>query len=130
MRHRGRTARARRSVEGIAYAGSFQRRKREMSLYCCDRCHRVLDPEKDLCYVMQIDIAAALAPLIEECREKGDYLIEVRKILNVIAEEEAELVNDDVFLQMEFHLCHDCRMELASNPLRINALGGAQFSEN
>jgi hypothetical protein len=101
-----------------------------MGLYSCDRCHRLLDPEQDLCYVMHIDIAAALAPLIEECREKGDYLVEVRKILNVIAEEEEGLVNDDVFLQMEFHLCHDCRMQLATNPLRVASLGSAHFSEN
>ena len=60
--------------------------------YSCDRCGRVLDPDEDLRYVVNMEVYAAADPLcVEDEDDDRDHLLEIHEIL-----ERMDDVVDDV----------------------------------
>ncbi len=86
--------------------------------YSCDLCKRLIDPEEDLRYVVKIEVHAALEPAdIDTADDDRDNLQEMQEILQRMEDIESEAIGDDVYQQLRFDLCPECRRKFAKNPL-------------
>lgn len=102
-----------------------------MIRYCCDLCKRDLDPERDLRYVVKVEIYAALDPTVaEEQDDDRDHLQEIQDILERLGDAESEQVGDDVYKALRFDLCPECRRKFVKNPLGRETAKVLDFSEN
>jgi hypothetical protein len=99
--------------------------------YACDLCKRPLDPETDLRYVVKMEIYAAFDPIADEEEEDDrDHLQEIQDILERLEDAENDQIGDDVYQQMRFDLCPECRRKFLKNPLGRDAAQVLNFSEN
>ncbi|MFV2065856.1 MAG: hypothetical protein ACC645_02680 [Pirellulales bacterium] len=98
--------------------------------YTCDGCHRSLNPENDLRYVVKMEIYASLDPLEDEPEDDRDHLQEIQDILERLDDAESDEVGDDVYQQMRFDLCPDCRRRFLRNPIGRGLVKQLNFSEN
>lgn len=87
-----------------------------MIRYICDVCRREIDPNRETCYQVQIEISAAFDPTTEEPLDDRDHLEEIQDIL-----ESLEHLGDDAYESphqvLKFHLCGTCRRRFVRNPL-------------
>jgi len=100
-----------------------------MIRYSCDLCKRNLDPEDDLRYVVKIEIYAAFDPMAVE-DDDSEHLEEIQDILERLEDEESEQIGDDVYEQLRFDLCADCRKKFLKHPLGRESNKILDFSEN
>jgi len=99
-----------------------------MIRYSCDICKRDLDPE-DLRYVVKVEVYAAFDPIVVEDDDR-DHLEEIQDILQRLEDDESEQIGDDVYEQMRFDLCPECRKRFLKNPLGRESTKILDFSEN
>ena len=86
--------------------------------YSCDLCKREFDPDDDLRYVVKIEVFAAYDPNSgTEDDEDHDHLQEIQDILESMEDAEDERIGDDVYQQLRFDLCPECRRKFLKNPL-------------
>jgi hypothetical protein len=89
-----------------------------MIRYSCDLCKRDLDPEEDLRYVVKMEIYAALDPAVtDDDEDDRDHLQEIQDILERMEDAESEDIGEEVFQQLRFDLCPECRKKFMKNPL-------------
>ena len=101
-----------------------------MIRYSCDICKRDIDPKEDLRYVVKIEIYAAFDPMALE-EDDRDHLQEIRDILERSEDAESDQIGDDVYQQLRFDLCPECRKRFLKNPLgRESTTKILNFSEN
>ena len=98
--------------------------------YTCDGCHRSLNPENDLRYVVKMEVYVSLDPLEDEPEDDRDHLQEIQDILERLDDAESDEVGDDVYQQMRFDLCADCRRRFLRNPIGRGLAKQLNFSEN
>jgi hypothetical protein len=97
--------------------------------YSCDLCKRPLDPQDDLRYVVKLEVYAAFDPLsIEE--EDRDNMEELSEILEHIDDTQSSQVGEDVYQQLRFDLCPECRKKFLKNPLGQRPAEQFDFSKN
>ncbi len=101
-----------------------------MIRYLCDMCRRDIDPEEDLRYVVKIETYAAFDPLAMEEDDDRDHLQEIQDILERLEDAESDEIGDDVYQQLRFDLCPDCRKKFLKNPLGRESAKALNFSEN
>jgi hypothetical protein len=102
-----------------------------MIQYSCDLCKRPLDAEDDLRYVVKLEVYAAFDPLkIDDTDEDRDSLEDLHEILEQIDTAESAEVGSDVYQQMRFDLCPECRKKFIKNPLGRKPSEQFQFSQN
>ena len=102
-----------------------------MIRYYCDLCGKVLDPEEDLRYVVKMEICAALEPIcLDEEEGDRDYLQEIQDVLERLEDADDDRIGDDVYQELRFDLCPECRKKLVKNPLGRESLAVFDFSEN
>ena len=100
-----------------------------MIRYSCDMCKRDIDPGDDLRYAVKIEIYAAFDPLtIEE--DDRDHLEEIQDILERLEDAESDEIGEDVYQQLRFDLCPECRRKFLQNPLGRESTTILDFSEN
>ena len=89
-----------------------------MIQYSCDLCKRELDSQEDLRYVVKMEVYAAFDPAAAS-EEEGDrdHLQEIQDLLEHLDESEDEQIGDDVYQQLRFDLCPECRRKFIKNPL-------------
>jgi hypothetical protein len=93
-----------------------------MIRYNCDLCKRELDPANDLRYVVKMEVYAALDPVVaHEDEDDRDHLQEIQDILEGIDDAEDDQIGDDVYQQLRFDLCPECRRKFIKNPLGRSA---------
>lgn len=97
--------------------------------HSCDLCKRLIDTEQDMRYVVKMEVYAALDPTMEEADDDRDGLAEMQEMLARM-EESDEQTEDDVYQQMRFDLCADCRKKFLKHPLGRNAVKQFDFSQN
>jgi hypothetical protein len=86
--------------------------------YSCDLCKRSFDPDDDLRYVVKIEIFAAYDPNAgAEGDDDHDHLQEIQDILETMEDAEDERIGEDVYQQLRFDLCPECRRKFLKNPL-------------
>ena len=102
-----------------------------MIRYSCDLCKRDLDPEDDLRYVVKMEVYAAFDPAanIDEDDDR-DHLQETQDILERMDDAESDQVGDDVYQQLRFDLCPECRKKFVKNPLGREVAKAFGFSKN
>ena len=98
--------------------------------YTCDGCQRPLDPQEDLRYVIRMEVYAAMDPLGDELEDDRDHLQEIQEILERAEDVEDEQIGDDVYQQVRFDLCCDCRRKFIRNPLAFSSRKQLDFSNN
>jgi hypothetical protein len=98
--------------------------------YTCDCCKRILDPE-DLRYVTRIEVYAAYDPsATDEAGDDRDQLQEIQEILQRAEDADDDQIGDDVYQQLRFDLCVDCRKAFLKNPLGRDLSKQFYFSKN
>ena len=98
--------------------------------YSCDVCKRPLDPEHDLRYVVRMEVYAALGSTREEIEDDRDHLQEIQDILERLDDAEDEHLGDDVYQQLRFDMCSECRKKFLHDPLGRQLAAHFNFSEN
>ncbi len=104
----------------------------KMIRYICDLCRRELQAEEDLRYVVKMEVYAAFDPAADEGRddEDRDHLEEIQDMLERIEESSADEIGDDVYQQLRFDLCPECRKKFIKNPLGRKTAKAFGFSAN
>jgi hypothetical protein len=97
--------------------------------FTCDSCKREIDPERELRYVVRVEVYAALDPLEDE-EDERDHLQEIQDILERIDDAEDEQISDDVYQQKRYDLCSECRNRYVKNPLGRLVVHELGFSQN
>ena len=86
--------------------------------HSCDLCKREIEPEQDVRYVVKMEVYAALDPSLDETDDDRDGLAEVQEMLARMEEADGEeLAEDDVYQQLRFDLCPECRKRFLKHPL-------------
>ena len=101
-----------------------------MIRYSCDLCKRDLDPDEDLRYVVKIEVFAAFDPLVTEDDDERDHLQEIQDILERLENSDSDQVGEEVYQQMRFDLCPECRKKFARHPLGRKSTKILSFSQN
>jgi len=102
-----------------------------MIRYCCDLCKRDLDPEEDVRYVVRMEVCAAFDPAVsDEEDDDRDHLQEIQEILERLGDAESAEIGDDVYKELRFDLCPECRRKFIKNPLGRETAKVLDFSEN
>ena len=102
-----------------------------MIRYSCDLCKRELDPQEDLRYVVKMEVYAAFDPIASlEEEDDRDHLQEIQDILERIEDSEDDRIGDDVYQQLRFDLCSECRKKFIENPLGREVTKAFGFSDN
>jgi hypothetical protein len=99
-----------------------------MIQYSCDLCKRPLDPQDDLRYVVKVEVYAALDPV--EMDDDTDNLQEIHEILERMDDLANDQIGDDVYQQLRFDLCPECRKKFLKNPLGRKLVEQFDFSPN
>jgi hypothetical protein len=104
--------------------------KKPMIHYSCDCCKRVLDPA-DLRYVVKMEVYAAFDPsATDELDEDRDHLQEIQEILQHSEDVSDPQIGNDVYEQLRFDLCTECRKKFIKNPLGRELSKQFEFSKN
>lgn len=98
--------------------------------YSCDCCRRRLNPERDLRYVVKMEIYASLDATEVDPAEDRDHLEEIQDILERLDDAENDQIGDDVYQQKRFDLCAECRERFLRSPLGRVAAKELNFSKN
>jgi hypothetical protein len=102
-----------------------------MIRYSCDLCKRELDSEVDLRYVVKIEVYAAYDPeATSEDENDRDHLQEIQDILECLEDADDDLIGNDVYQQLRFDLCPECRKKFLQNPLGRETAKAFGFSSN
>ncbi len=102
-----------------------------MIRYSCDLCKRDLDPEEDLHYVVKMEVYAAFDPTTaDEEDDDRDHLQEIQDILERLDDTDNDQIGEEVYQQMRFDLCPQCRKRFIKNPLGRETAKVFRFSEN
>ena len=103
--------------------------------HSCDICKRLIDSEQDVRYVVKMEVYAALDPALDEADDERDGLQEVQDMLQRMEDSElggdaGEVADDDVYQQLRFDLCPECRKKFLKAPLGREAHKQFDFSQN
>lgn len=85
--------------------------------YTCDLCQREMNPREDLRYVVKIEIAAAFDPVANDEEDDRDHLEEIQDLLEHLEDAPSDQIGEDVYQELRFDLCPDCRKRFIKNPL-------------
>ena len=102
-----------------------------MIRYSCDLCKRELDPQDDLRYVVKVEVYAAFDPAaVDRDDEDRDHLEEIQDILERMEDMPGDEIGDEVYQQLRFDLCPECRKKFIRNPLGRETAKAFGFSAN
>ena len=102
-----------------------------MIRYSCDLCGRNLDAHNDLRYVVRMEVYAAFDPVASDGEEDDrDHLQEVQDILERMEATESDQIGEDVYQQLRFDLCPECRRKFLKSPLGREVAKLCKFSNN
>ena len=86
--------------------------------FTCDRCHRVIDSEQEMRYVVRMEVEAVMDPIHEEEPEDDrDHLLEIDEILERVDCAADEALDDDIYRKRRYDLCPHCYRKFKANPL-------------
>jgi len=97
--------------------------------YTCDRCHKLIETDVEMRYVVRIEMKAADEPHFGEGDEENDHLLELQETLERM-EDAPDEFDDPVDPRRRFDLCVDCFREYQKNPLGLEPQLHIGFSEN
>jgi hypothetical protein len=77
-----------------------------------------------------MEIYAAFDPAAVDNDDDRDHLEEIQDILERIEDAPGDEIGDEVYQQMRFDLCPECRKKFILNPLRRETAKAFGFSAN
>ena len=84
----------------------------------CEMCGKTLLVDEDVRYIIDIRVYAAYDPMeITEEDLQKDHIAEMQRIIEILEKRDPQEVQDEVFKQMVFHICPDCRKRYLKTPL-------------
>jgi hypothetical protein len=90
-----------------------------------------LDAQNDLRYVVRMEVYAAFDPVASDGEEDDrDHLQEVQDILERMEDVESDQIGEDVYQQLRFDLCPECRRKFLKSPLGREIAKLCDFSNN
>lgn len=98
--------------------------------HTCDCCKRLINSERELRYVVRVEVYAALDPADAEADDERDHLQEIQDILERLDDADDEEIGDDVYHHNRYDLCSECRNRYVKNPLGRVAMQELGFSKN
>ncbi len=101
-----------------------------MIRYSCDLCKRELDPDEDLRYVVKMEVFAAFDPAASDDDDDRDHLQEIQDLLERVEDLDGDQFGNEVYQQLRFDLCPQCRKKFARNPLGREGVTVFGFSDN
>ncbi|MGW8256544.1 MAG: hypothetical protein ACWGMZ_03565 [Thermoguttaceae bacterium] len=101
-----------------------------MIRYSCDLCKRRLDVEDDFRYVVKIEVFAAYNPTTNEDDNDRDHLQEIQDVLEHLESVDDSQIGEEVYQQLRFDLCPECRKRFLQNPLGRETAKAFGFSAN
>jgi hypothetical protein len=99
-----------------------------MIQYSCDLCKQPLDPQDDLRYVVKVEVYAAFDQV--EMDDDTDNLQEIHELLERMDDVSSDRIGEDVYQQLRFDLCPECRKRFLKNPLGRKLVEQFDFSPN
>lgn len=97
--------------------------------YTCDCCKRPL-ADDDMRFVVRMEIYAAFEQSpFQECEDDRDHLQEIQDILQKAADSDEEVV-PEVYDELRFDLCGECRKKFVKHPLGRELGDFVEFSNN
>ena len=101
-----------------------------MMHYSCDCCKRSITND-DLRYVVRMEVYAAFDQNpFAELDEDRDHLQEMQDILQRADDAADDAVSPEVYEQMRFDLCSECRKKFVKHPLGRELADFVEFSKN
>lgn len=102
-----------------------------MMHFTCDRCQRVIDPQRELRYVVRMEVEAVMDPIHEdEPQDDRDHLLEIDEILERAEAAECDAVSAEVYQRRRYDLCPQCYRKFVANPLGRDRKPSLGFSHN
>ncbi len=102
-----------------------------MIRYYCDICHRPLDPDEDLRYVVKMEVYAAFDPSPQyDSSDEGNHLQDIQEILEELEQADGDDIGEDVYRELKFDLCPECQKRFVKNPLGRTEGKMFRFSQN
>ncbi len=98
--------------------------------FTCDLCGREMDAENELRFVVKMEVYAALDVSDEEIDGDRDHLQELHEILERSEIADDPQITEEVYQQLRFDLCPECRKRFAKNPLGRMHAEQFDFSQN
>jgi hypothetical protein len=98
--------------------------------HSCDLCKRLIDTEQEVRYVVKMEVYAALDPALDDADDDRDGLAEVQDMIERIEDSSSEHVEEEVYQQLRFDLCPECRKKFVKHPLGREPLKQFDFSQN
>ena|SRR3989304_9339188 len=98
--------------------------------FTCDVCKRKLDAETDLRYVIRMEVYAALDHGDVAIDSDRDHLQEIDDVLEGLDDLEVSQIGEEVYQQLRFDLCSECRKKFLLDPLGRRLAQQLDFSQN
>ena len=98
--------------------------------YTCDCCKRALNHEHEMRYVVRMEVYAALDDAEETVDSDRDHLQEIQDFLECLEDDSDELTPGEVYQQMRFDLCAECRKRFLHDPMGRQVATQFNFSKN
>jgi hypothetical protein len=98
--------------------------------YTCDCCKRSINPERELRYVVRVEVYAAIDNVDVDDEDERDHLQEIQDILERLDDADDAEVSDDVYHQARYDMCSECRARYVKNPLGRAVMQELGFSQN
>lgn len=98
--------------------------------FTCDLCGRDMDAENELRFVVKLEVYAAFDPLQDDVDDDRDHLQEIHEILERSDISENPEISDEVYQQLRYDLCPECRKRFMKNPLGRKHVEQFDFSQN
>ena len=98
--------------------------------FSCDRCKRVIDPDRDARYTVRLEVHAVMDCMKDEAEDDRDHLLEIQEILERLNDSESELIGEDVYQLQRFDLCPECYRKYIQSPVGHEPAAQVGFSQN
>ncbi|MGL4513864.1 MAG: hypothetical protein ACRCT8_12305 [Lacipirellulaceae bacterium] len=94
--------------------------------FTCDACRRSIEPQDELRYVVRVEVYAAL----DDERPIDADADHLQDIDDLIARSDDSDQDDDLYQQVRYDLCAECRVRFLQNPLGRGGAVKLGFSNN
>ena len=98
--------------------------------YSCDCCKQPLE-SNHLRYVVRMEVYAAMEPSDAiDAEDDRENLEELEEIISRNEDADSDRIGEDIYQQMRFDLCSQCRKKFLENPIVREPAKQFNFSEN
>ena len=98
--------------------------------FTCDACCRPINADEETRYVVRVEVYAALDDESEPVAEENDNLQEIDDLLERLADLDEAQLEEEVYRQVRYDLCPECRKKFLLNPLGMGDSVRLGFSQN